>query len=169
MTDLLETPAWPDAGFQHYSKGSRHRLDIYDDGDPTPLMLAEITLELAARPLQHEALARKGLITDQEAQRELAILRAIAEDLADRHDAGAGVTWRMKVDFLRAEILHRRTAWLQDIRKGVLDREEAVRRLEALEWVQEQYWSWGWHMEGGLEAARSLSAHMLAHQEKEAA
>lgn len=148
---------WPDPSFPLYSRTSRHRHDQADSA-----MHAEIARLLADRPAVHARLEAKGMITPLDAAAELRTLAAIAQDLRDAHDAAAGVTWRAKIDLLRAEIAHRRTHWGDAVRKGILARDEAIARLAAIEAVHDQYWSWGWWLDGGQPAARALDALIRA-------
>jgi hypothetical protein len=127
----------------------------FDDRD----MLAELDRELDARRRTYPGRIAKGGMTPAEAEREIAVMADLREDLA------AVLAWRLagpngclplpranarfghedKLHVLRREIHMRRTFYPQWVGKGRLSANAARAQLHRLEAVQARYWLdfWG--------------------------
>ena len=106
----------------------------------------------------------KGRMARADADRELRIARAIAEDWgALEHSPGFPIaTWSEIIHGLRREITMRRQRWPQLVEAKRLTAEDADRRLLTLEICHDVLWH-----SPSLPEARAARAALAAHREAE--
>lgn len=113
---------------------------------PAEEMRAEIEQELADRRGFYRRLVAKQTMTQEDADRHIAIFEAIAADLAwhadEQDEGGTAHSWDAKVRELRREIALRRNRWPKRIASpsDPIDAAGATRRMERLEAVHFKYW-----------------------------
>lgn len=112
-------------------------------------MATEAEAELAKRIRLYPGMIPKGRLSRADADRELRVMGAIADDLTGKlARAGASprgtATWTERILCLRREILIRRNDYPLYIERGLVDRETADRRLRLLESIHDMTWHMTW-------------------------
>ena len=112
-------------------------------------MAAEAEAELAIRIRLYPGMIQKGRLARVDADRELRVMGAIADDLTGKlARAGAEprgtATWTERIDCLRREILNRRANYPRYVEAGHVDQDTADRRLRVLESIHDMTWHMTW-------------------------
>jgi polyhydroxyalkanoate synthesis regulator phasin len=116
-------------------------------------LVAEIDRDLGEREVVYPELVKKGRIAEQEAAYRMSVIRDMRDDLtfafrplADGEIAGSWeradprVTWCEKVAWINRELADRQDRFPELVKKGRMTKDEAERRLEAVEHLRRLYW-----------------------------
>jgi hypothetical protein len=112
-------------------------------------MAKEAEAELATRIRLYPGMIQKGRLARADADRELRVMGAIADDLTGKlARAGAELrgtaTWTDRILCLRREILIRRADYPRYVERGLVDQATADRRLRILESIHDMTWHMTW-------------------------
>lgn len=112
-------------------------------------MATEAEAELAVRLRLYPGMIQKGRLARGDADRELRVMGAIADDLTGKlARAGAPprgtATWTERIHCLRREILIRRADYPSYVARGIVDQATADRRLRLLESIHDMMWHMTW-------------------------
>lgn len=112
-------------------------------------MAKEAEAELAARIRLYPGMIQKGRLARVDADRELRVMGAIADDLTGKlARAGAPprgtATWAERIHCLRREILIRRADYPRYVERGIVDQATADRRIRLLESIHDMTWHMTW-------------------------
>lgn len=130
-------------------------LETLDD------MAAEAEAELALRQQRYPDRVRKGRMAPDDADREIRIMAALADQLSRRRgDRRGTATWSEIIQCLRREILDRRDRYPQLVGAGRVDEAEANRKLRLIESIHDMEWNMTWHDEA--KAARAATERLRA-------
>lgn len=140
-------------------------LDVTPPDDFWPALKVEMGRLLADRLATYPDRVAKGRMPRAEADRELRVARAIAEDqrAVNRTDGWPRATWSEMIHCLRREITLRRQRWPLAVTAGRMDPDEAERRLQLIEGWHDLLW----HTSGLPEARAARAALDIARKAAE--
>lgn len=146
--------------FQFYRDG--RALDLAPPDDFWDAMKQEAHDMHVHRSLTYPGMAAKGRMSHADAERELRIARAIAEDwgAAPRSPGFPIATWAEMVHGLRREIAIRRKLWPRRVEAGQMPALDADRRTLLLEQWHDLLWHLPYNQ--AAIAARAAAAQALA-------
>jgi len=112
-------------------------------------MAAEAEAELQIRIRLYPGMIQKGRLSRADADRELRVMGAIADDLTGTlARAGAPprgtASWTERIQCLRREILIRRADYPAYVERGLVDQATADLRLRLLESIHDMTWHMTW-------------------------
>lgn len=116
----------------------------------------ELRYEIEQRKQLYPQLIAKGKLDRNEANREVAIFKVIAEEIRTGEPIEDDrFTWHDRVHALRRELNLRRATYPKRIAKGKMAPEDADRHLELLDCIHYLYWCNGF----GTDDPRMTAAH----------